>query len=154
MILSRRRFMKAGMAAAGGALLLGTYTVFIERLHFQINRYRINLPHLPEAFDEFRILLAHNPDSVDSIDGSPMDLVLSGHTHGGQIVLPFVGALKLPVKNKIYSQGLIPTKTAPSLSQGESGPPFFPSGSIVRPKLPSLNCIIPKIHEHWDCMTP
>jgi hypothetical protein len=51
MVFSRRKFMKTGMVSAGGAILLGTYSVFIERLHLQVNRYRIDLPRLPEAFD-------------------------------------------------------------------------------------------------------
>jgi predicted MPP superfamily phosphohydrolase len=40
------------------------------------------------------VVLAHNPDSVMRLDaGRRVDLVLSGHTHGGQVVIPLVGAL-------------------------------------------------------------
>lgn len=35
-----------------------------------------------------RILLAHNPDWVSRLGGQRVELVLSGHTHGGQICLP------------------------------------------------------------------
>ncbi len=38
------------------------------------------------------ILLAHNPDQLVTVPAR-VDLTLSGHTHGGQIVLPVVGAL-------------------------------------------------------------
>jgi len=37
-----------------------------------------------------RILLAHSPDIVARITNSPFDLVLVGHTHGGQVNLPLV----------------------------------------------------------------
>ena len=47
------------------------------------------------------IMLAHNPDSVEDIRDPRVGLVLSGHTHGGQIVLPFVGA---PVVPSSYGQ--------------------------------------------------
>jgi predicted MPP superfamily phosphohydrolase len=57
-----------------------------------------------------RILLAHNPDSVDTQYKTPLSLVLSGHTHGGQVVMPFYGPLVLPVRNKKYSSGLIETQ--------------------------------------------
>ena len=47
------------------------------------------LGSLPSA-DEPRFLLMHNPQSIESIAHHGFDLVLSGHTHGGQISLPFV----------------------------------------------------------------
>lgn len=61
---------------------------------------------------ECRILLSHNPDSVDTYFKTPVSLVLCGHTHGGQIVLPFVGPPVLPVENKRYRSGLIATEKA------------------------------------------
>ena len=66
-----------------------------------------------------RILLAHNPDTVDTRFSTPLSLVISGHTHGGQISMPFYGPLRLPVKNKRYSSGLIETpKTKLFISRG------------------------------------
>ena len=59
---------------------------------------------IPE--EECRIVLAHNPDTADSSFTSRVDLMISGHTHGGQVVLPFIGAPILPVVNKTYSSGL------------------------------------------------
>ena len=56
-----------------------------------------------------RILLAHNPDSIDTNFNTPLSLILSGHTHGGQVSIPFYGPPVLPVKNKRYSSGLIKT---------------------------------------------
>lgn len=56
-----------------------------------------------------RLLLSHNPDSVDTTFDTPLSLVISGHTHGGQVVVPFLGPPVLPVKNKNYSSGLINT---------------------------------------------
>ena len=61
--------------------------------------------------DEFRILLTHNPDSIDTNFATRISLVLSGHTHGGQVRIPFYGAPVLPVANKRYSSGLITTDT-------------------------------------------
>ena len=40
--------------------------------------------------EEPRFLLMHNPQPIESIAHHGFDLVLSGHTHGGQISLPFV----------------------------------------------------------------
>lgn len=47
--------------------------------------------------DFFRIVLAHNPDVVARQGGERVDLLLCGHTHGGQVRLPFLGAPLLPI---------------------------------------------------------
>lgn len=52
-----------------------------------------------------RIVLAHNPDTADTPFASRVDLMISGHTHGGQVNVPFLGPPILPVENKNYSCG-------------------------------------------------
>ena len=53
-----------------------------------------------------KILLAHEPDFADDAARFPIDLQLSGHTHGGQIRLPGLGALLLPRLGRRYPMGL------------------------------------------------
>lgn len=50
------------------------------------------------ADNDIKILLSHNPDVNEEIEANKIkiDLVISGHTHGGQFVLPFIGAPFLP----------------------------------------------------------
>ena len=69
-------------------------------------------PDLNAALDKLpantpAILLAHEPDLADafSLDGR-VSLQLSGHTHGGQVRLPGVGAPFAPVMGRKYVQGL------------------------------------------------
>ena len=64
----------------------------------------------PIPADECRIVLAHNPDTADTPRSEWVDLMISGHTHGGQVNIPFMGPPVLPVRNKDYSNGL---KTSP-----------------------------------------
>ncbi|NBB80374.1 MAG: hypothetical protein GVY36_13190 [Verrucomicrobia bacterium] len=43
--------------------------------------------------DDFRILFGHSPNYALAVGESPIDLCLAGHTHGGQVNLPFYGPL-------------------------------------------------------------
>ncbi|HEX8711089.1 MAG TPA: metallophosphoesterase [Terracidiphilus sp.] len=56
------------------------------------------------------ILLCHAPDFARTLStlpaGQAVSLMLSGHTHGGQIRLPLVGALVLPIGGRLYPEGL------------------------------------------------
>jgi predicted MPP superfamily phosphohydrolase len=56
------------------------------------------------------LFMCHEPDYVDKVVLHPrfplIDLMLSGHTHGGQIRLPYIGPLILPPMGQQYIEGL------------------------------------------------
>ena len=60
------------------------------------------LQEISDAENEFTILLSHRPELFEIYADNNMDLILSGHAHGGQFRLPFVGGLVAP------NQGLFP----------------------------------------------
>lgn len=60
------------------------------------------LSELNEDTQGFTLLLAHHPECINIYADKQIDLVLSGHTHGGQIRLKRLGALVAP------GQGLFP----------------------------------------------
>ncbi len=68
--------------------------------------YKKPLKNIPK--EKLIISLVHEPDYADLIKCSDrwIPLQLSGHSHGGQVVLPFFGAPVLPYMGKKYSSGL------------------------------------------------
>lgn len=52
--------------------------------------------------DLYKILLIHEPDYINNIDYSNFNLILAGHSHNGQVRLPFVGGIILPNGAKKY----------------------------------------------------
>lgn len=64
-----------------------------------------SIKDLPED-SSFKILLSHRPEMISLYSHYKFDLVFSGHAHGGQLRIPFVGGLVAP------NQGFFPKYTA------------------------------------------
>jgi len=68
---------------------------------------------IPESIrnipDEPIVLLSHAPDYADDLlklpSGKAVSLMLAGHSHGGQIRLPWIGPLNLPEMGRKYVEG-------------------------------------------------
>ena len=58
--------------------------------------------------DLYNVLLSHRPEYMDYYADAGVNLVLSGHAHGGQIILPFIGGLIAPGQGFFpeYTQGV------------------------------------------------
>lgn len=72
------------------------------------------LEELHADSDGYTILLSHRPELFDTYADHGMDLVLSGHAHGGQFRLPFIGGLVAP------NQGLFPEYDAGIYTDGNT----------------------------------
>jgi predicted MPP superfamily phosphohydrolase len=84
------------------------YIVGVGDLWSENTDYDRAVRNLPQ--DAAIVLLSHNPDVIDDIKDLRILIQFSGHTHGGQVRLPIIGALRVPSKfgNK-YCKGLIET---------------------------------------------
>ena len=67
-----------------------------------------NLKKLNINKDNFTILLSHRPEVFDVYINNDINLTLTGHTHGGQIRIPFIGAIFAPHQGVFpkYSEGI------------------------------------------------
>lgn len=72
------------------------------------------LKELLEEENTYSILLSHRPELFETYAASGIDLVLSGHAHGGQFRLPFIGGLIAP------NQGLFPKYDAGLYTEGNT----------------------------------
>ncbi|MBI2332565.1 MAG: metallophosphoesterase [Chloroflexi bacterium] len=81
------------------------YIAGVDDVHVGANRLEDVLSKL--SGDTQALLLAHEPDYADIIsETGRFFLQLSGHSHGGQVVLPFLGPLVLPYWARNYPSGL------------------------------------------------
>lgn len=78
-----------------------------------------------------RLLLWHEPDGAVRAAAAGASLMLSGHTHGGQLVLPGVGPLQRPKEGQRYPSGLVFV---------EGMPLYTTRGVGVLPPRIRLNC--------------
>ena len=85
--------------------LIGVEDTFIIRKNSEKNNQEIMdevLQKMNISCDEFTILLSHRPELFSVYTHHKIDLVLTGHAHGGQIRLPVIGGLFAP------NQGFLP----------------------------------------------
>lgn len=88
-----------------------------------------------------KILLAHSPHIIEKINTEGINLILSGHTHGGQIDLPLIGALYTnPVCNakKKFISGLYSEDTKLYVNRG-IGTSSLPLRIFCKPEITLFN---------------
>lgn len=88
-----------------------------------------------ENTDRYKILLSHIPTAWidwEYMNKFPVDLVLSGHYHGGQVVLPWIGGLYAPYI------GLFPPYTE-GMFRGEMAVCILSTGLGSSPGIPRIN---------------
>ncbi len=94
--------------------------------------------------DQFNILLAHRPERIDQYATTGVDLVLSGHAHGGQWRLPGLGGLIAPGQGFFprYTDGLYQVGDTSLLVSRGLGNSVMPLRLFNQPQLVILQLLI------------
>jgi predicted MPP superfamily phosphohydrolase len=82
-----------------------------------------------------RLLLLHYPEMADRLGGARFDLIMAGHSHGGQVRLPFYGPLVLPWGVGRYDLGYFETPGGPLYVNAGIGTYYLPIRFNCRPEL-------------------
>ncbi|MEO5802420.1 MAG: metallophosphoesterase [Verrucomicrobiota bacterium] len=104
---------------SGGAWLVGNQTTTRDgkiTLHGAGEKLPLNFQLNPKTKN---IALLHYPEWVERLAPNKFAVVLAGHSHGGQVRIPFYGPIALPFSTGRYDLGLFQT---------ESGPLYVSSG--------------------------
>ena len=128
----------------GDTIVVGGLTDF-PYYEFEAPDYDNERRHFLDRFierekDSFSILLAHEPEFfMWGLDKKELDLMLSGHTHGGVIRLPFIGGLLAPNQGFLAGQGnILPTYTK-GIYESDTATMLITAGLSSEVVLPRFN---------------
>lgn len=108
------------------------------------NKEKIHGPWIISKLNEFKIenkfyniLLTHRPERFDEYANFDYDLILTGHAHGGQFRLPFIGGLFAPNQGLFpkYSSGLYVKNNTIMINNRGIGPSRFPLRLNNKPEI-------------------
>lgn len=121
-------------AKTGGAWLVDRNVVLPEHDLELVGMATIGIHAFKNRQAARRILLMHYPLMADSL-GAKFDLILAGHSHGGQIRIPFYGAIAVPWGVGPYDLGLFETPGGPLYVNAGIGTYRIPYRFNCRPEI-------------------
>jgi uncharacterized protein len=121
-------------AATGGAWLVGESALVAKHDLEIVSMGSKGVRGLPARGAHRQVLLLHFPAVANGL-GRRFDLILAGHSHGGQVRLPFVGALIVPKGVGGYDHGFYETPGGPLYVNAGIGTYRIPFRWNCRPEI-------------------
>ena len=93
---------------------------------------------LKDSENDFTVLLSHRPEHLSVYAKHSIDLCLTGHAHGGQIRLPFIGGLFAPNQGFLpkFDAGLFKEQNTTMVISRGVGSSQFPLRFLNPPEIP------------------
>lgn len=102
-------------------------------------------PDMPDSYihndSSYRVLLTHEPDTIDKLDVSQYDLILSGHSHGGQINIPLIPM----INQKAVSSTELAIKYTGGMYELESNKKIYVNTGIGTTHISARFGVVPEI---------
>ena len=134
--------LRRAFAATGGAWLPDRAAVLPEH-DLELVGYGPRGVHAFPSAGQPPILLMHYPEMANGLHERRFDLILAGHSHGGQVRLPFLGAIDLPRRElEPYEHGYYETP----------GGPLYVNAGIGTYRLPVALELPARAHAGHDLM--
>ena len=122
-------------SATGGRWLVDDSVLLPDHNLELVGMGRGGVPMLKPPQAERRFLLSHYPKAVDDLADWRFDLIMAGHSHGGQVRIPGYGALALPWGVGPYDLGYFATKPGPLYVNAGIGTYRVPFRFNCRPEI-------------------
>ena len=87
-----------------------------------------------------QILISHEPDVLDKMNLKHIDIALSGHTHGGQIRIPYLYKLVLPTLGRRYIKGKYNIQNTTLIVSSGIGGALFSARFLNPPEIIDIHC--------------
>jgi len=115
-----------GQLQKRGLIIAGSRPEYYGNIDIYGTRYHDDIPAVLSP-QRFSLLLVHDPSFVIE-NGAGFDMIISGHAHGGQVRLPFIGAIYAPGQGIFpkYSKGLFDIKGTELYIDSGMGNTFLP----------------------------
>lgn len=114
-----------------------------QRTDQVVTKENIQQAMIEEAEDQFNILLSHRPEMQALYSQYEFDVVFSGHAHGGQIRMPFIGGVIAPNQGFFpeFSEGIYTMNDTTMIVSRGLGNSLFPFRIFNQPEIIVLSVI-------------